>query len=563
VYGRNFNYVPLTSFDTIAELARQQLGYLVNIETHYLKLQDSARAQGERIQALRAAADQLRNHLQAADEQNASLSTRAGELQDEVRSLFFELEALHQRLMSAEGSFKRAVRRRDNCVSFENVLKFGALVATVVATAGAGAAAWASAATALNGLRDMQSLTAQNATWTNIKADYNRIADIVKPAGRDVSAFASAFGEAEAAYRNLFPERPQIPGVLDQSEDAVRLVAAKADFDKAIEPYLKLPEAREYKAIMHRYIATAETRNNKILEHDRAVTEIVQIAARAMFERITVSRLTATTAANFDARLSENLAFLTTSLSSLKWQLVRQLVSMEKSLEYMTGQASRTAYADFSVAALQVTAAALLARYAQTLETFGQEAQFGQRFVVPLADLLAPEDIERFVSGKTVTFALNEIEDDLFGNQYAVQTGRIGFVSERGAVISGNLNVSIQHLGRSVVRQRDGSSSVFTHVPVTASYLQNFFGEISSRGDLLETRPGGRSRYVGVSPYGPWRIRLNSASADARTALRQAVLTLDVYFRTMPIRAEPRVAAFSSSGMVAGAGLLAQASAAA
>ena len=130
--------------------------------------------------------------------------------------------------------------------------------------------------------------------------------------------------------------------------------SAKTDFDRAIEPYLRLPEARAYKVIMHRYIATAETRNNKILEHDRTVTEIVQIATRVMFERMTVSRLTATTAENFDARLSENLAFLATSLSSLKWQLVRQLVSMEKSLEYMTGEPSRTAYADFSVAALQV-----------------------------------------------------------------------------------------------------------------------------------------------------------------------------------------------------------------
>ena len=46
VFGRNFNYVPLTSFDTIAALARQQLDYLVDVEANYLRLMIAARAQG-------------------------------------------------------------------------------------------------------------------------------------------------------------------------------------------------------------------------------------------------------------------------------------------------------------------------------------------------------------------------------------------------------------------------------------------------------------------------------------------------------------------------------------
>ena len=163
-----------------------------------------------------------------------------------------------------------------------------------------------------------------------------------------------------------------------------------------------------------------------------------------------------------------------------------------------------------------------------------------------------------------MSFALNEIEDDLSANRYAVQTGRLGFVTERGAIIPGNLDVSVQHLGRSVVRRRDGASNVFAHVPVTTSYSQNLFGEISSGGDLLETAPGGRSRYVGVSPYGPWRVRLNSGSADAKEALRRAVLTLDVYFRTMSFgSAGPPHAAFSDEGRLIAAGLLDEAIAAA
>lgn len=535
VFGRNFNYVPLTSFDELAVLARDQLTYLKNVEERHARLEDAAASQADRINALREAGDQLTAFLSDKGAEVAAKSARAGELQDEVRTLFFELEAVHRQLMAAESSFKKAVAERNNCASFGNVLKFAALVATVVATAGAAATAAAAAATALEGLRTMESAAAANMTWKAVKTDLNTISTHVKPAGKTAAEFADSFGKAQKAYKDLFPDREPMPDVLDQSEDAVRLVAAKEDFDKAIKPYLGMSAARRYQAIMHKYIALAETRNNKILEHDRTVVEIVQINARTVIERQTVARLAATTAANFDTRLTENLAFLETSLATLKWGAIRHLVSMEKSLEYMVGTPGASQYSDVSVGTLSATATQLLQRFGQVLEGFGQEAQFGRHFSVRLSDILSRGEIDRFARGDPVAFALNEIDDQLFANFYAVQTARIGLVGADGKPIPGEMSVTFEHCGRSVVRQRDRSSRVFAHVPVTASYVQGLFNNVSARGDLLSPPNNGHARYVGVSPYGPWRMRLNSASTQVRSALRKGFLTLDVGFRTLPI----------------------------
>jgi len=536
VFGRNFNYVPLTSFGQLADLLRDQLSYLVEAESGYVRLTDASASQGQRLTALREAASQLSNFLRVADAEATAKSLHAGVLQDEVKALFEELERVHKQLLRAESAFKNAVRRQDSCVTFGNVLKFAALVATVVATAGAAATTLAASATALESLRTMESQAATNMTWQAVKTDLNTISKHVGPAGKSAAEFATQFGKAQDAYTKLFPDRTSFAEELDRAEDTVRLVAAKADYDKAIKPYLGLWEAREYQAIMHKYIALAEARNNKILEHDRTVLDIAQMNARAVLERQTVAQLSATTAANFDTRLAENLAFLETSLSTLKWAAVRHMVAMEKSLEYLVGTPGQIAYSDVSVAALSATAASLIQRFGQALIAFGQDAQSAKGIPVALADVLGPADLEQFLEGKPVAFALNEIDDRVFGGSYAVQTRRLAFVSASATQIGGAFSVKIEHCGRSVVRQRDRSSRVFAHVPVTATYLQTVFNQVSAEGDLLDPSAGaGNSRYVGVSPYGPWRLQLDTADDTVRTALRSGYLMFDVWFHTLLI----------------------------
>lgn len=537
VFGRNFNYVPLTSFDQLASLAKDQLSYLEKVEQGATRLADKSNAQGVRIAALKDAAAQLKQFIDVKGQEASTRSLQVGALQDEIRNLFFELEAVHRQLMAAESSFKSAVRKQNNCMTFGNVLKFAALVATVVATAGSAAAFAASALTAAGGLASMESQASANMSWKNVKADANTISKKVQPAGKDAKDFVDNFDKAQKAYTELFPDRKPLPDVLDQAEDAVKLVAAKDDFDKAIKPYLHLSEAKKYQALMHKYIALAETRNNKILEHDQVVVDIAQINARILVEQRTVAQLAGTTAANFDTRLEENLAFLETSLSTLKWGLVRHLVAMDKSLEYMVGTPGAVTYSDESVASLSATAANLLFRFGQALNAFGQEAQFGTRFPVALKSVLSASELDKFLDGEPVSFALNEIDDAHFRNFYAVQTGRLAFVGADGKQIKGGLNVTIEHCGRSVVRQRDRSSRVFAHVPVTASYIQSQFNDISARGDLLAPPYQGQARYVGVSPYGPWRIRLDTADDAMRDALRAGYLMFDVGFRTLPIGA--------------------------
>lgn len=537
VFGRNFNYVPLTSFDQLAQLTRDQIGYLEKVETEARKLGDTAMLQSARIGALRQATVELKNFVETKTQEVTARSLQAGVLQDDIRRIFFELEAVHRELMAAEARFKDAVRDQNKCATFGNVLKFAALVATVVATAGTAAAFAASAMTAAEGLQQMELQAASNLSWKAAKSDFETIGKIVKPAGKDAKKFAANLDDVQNRYKELFPDREPIPDVLDQAEDAMKLVSAKDDFDAAIRPYLGLAAAKRYQAIMHKYIALAETRNNKILEHDQTVVEIAQINTRIIIERETIARLAGTTAENFDARLEENLGFLETSLATLKWGVIRQLVAMEKSLEYMVGTASAVIYSDVSVAALSATAATLLLRFGQALEAFGQEAQFGTRFPVKLADLVSPAELAKFVKGEPITFALNEIDDTIFKNFYALQTGRVAFVGADGKQINGALSITIEHCGRSVVRRANRQSQVFAHVPVTASYIQSAFNEISARGDLLAPPYQGTARYVGVSPYGPWRMRLNSADANVRRSLQTGYLMFDVAFRTLPIGA--------------------------
>jgi hypothetical protein len=533
VFGRNLNFVPLTGFEFSESLIRTQIEYLAGVEPYLERLKTEQLNQEQRLEGNRQTASQLRHLIESTSGDAIRLSARSSALQDEVRRLFDELVVLHARLMQAQRRFKAAVEAQAGC-GFADVLKVAAMVATVVSTAGAGAAAVGAAATAYNQYSAWNSAAAANPSWRNIRSDAMAIARIVKPVSEGADKFSKAYAEAKDAIAEAFPEAPSIPDELRVSDDFAKILAAKADFDRAIEPYMSMSAAKAYKAAMDRFVATAECRNNKILEFDSTIAQIVEMRGRVAFERTRAQELNSAALARLDARLGANVVFLESALTSLKWRLIRQLVGLERSLTYMTGEEYAIEFSDFSVAALQAITADLVERYASIQAQFGQDLQSGTAYRMPLADLLEDADIQSLLAGETVTFAPSTIgEGDLFPELYGVQTARIQIVAEDGRPLPGSLNFTFEHLGRSVVRLRDKGHRVYTHVPIRTTFRQRN-GVIGSKGDLT-VGSGSRAKFVGVSPYGPWRMKQNSADETASTALAEAYISFDVASRALPI----------------------------
>jgi hypothetical protein len=526
IFGRSQNYVSLVASETINTLIDTQLNDLDQIQGVRDALAKADKNQLANLQNLSSAANALTKFIAQSKAQIETDAKRVNDLEDEISAALVDLGKIWGELIVADQSFQQAVSRQASC-DYSSVLRCAALVATIVTTGGAGAALVAGIGGAIKGLQDINSAAEKDPSFSfkNMTSQFNQISKLATPVTNDVDSFKQSFQKIKPtldAMQDSARPNPAAPGI---PSDYAKLLASKADFDKQIEKYQNLPEAKKYSDLMNRFVAVAETRNNKIIEHDATVAAILGLYAAIAAKKAAIEQLASVNENNFDSSLDQNVQFLDSQLEAITINLVRQLIDMSKSIQYATLTKPNVEIGDYSPVALRAASAQMNSTYHAAMAQFGQPPAPANHIRISLASILTGASLHDFLEGKPVTIAIpSNSASDPFKQWYGVQTVGISIEDKMGKPLPFALDFLFEHQGRSLVYDQLGSPLVFSHTAsVRGMYSQDAESVVSSAGVVFDDA----NRWLGVSPYGPWRVKL-AADAVHRENIAQALLSFSI-----------------------------------
>lgn len=518
VFGRDRSYVPLLTFESLSQHLQLQLNYAHQLEAALVALTADANNQEARRTRVESA-------LSAMQSANASLEAgirldfiKRKNLKDEIDNLRKEQDRLWHELEAASIAFQNAVRAKSRGCGFKEIISFAAMAVAVYATGGAAAALAQSSYAAVQQIRSLRVSETSNGLIQQFQEDVAEISTIIEPAGKDFEDFQKSFERAKKAISDYQSHRqtatPTTPTI--DTGDYAKIVADKAAFDREMEKYRGMPEADKYRRLMDTFVSVAQARNLRILEHDSTVRDIWQAWANMRVIQDQVATLVSNTAFDYDvASIAELVEGM---LDQVKWSALNSVSTLARSLEYLSGERPQVNYQDRKVGVIAGTASQVTTLYVQKLLTRPQEATPSTGLSIPLRRLLSPASMKAFLAGEQVSVALAE-DEEIFLHKYGLTTRRV-YLDPRLGV--GKFTLLFAHQGRSLMRLRDGSFAAYTHVVISGTHQVGEGGSLIADGGT-----GAGGDFVGVSPYGPWRIQLIVDRARAQT-FADAVLGFDV-----------------------------------
>ena len=525
-FGRDGSYVPLLTFGFLYEEIDRQRTNALQMEQTLAQLSEQARLQLDARETVRSAQANLRQHEMASQQWILRAFDQLGVLQTEIVSLRETLDAQFKRLLDSSDAFKAAVRRRARGCGFQQILTAATMVTAVVSTGGAALSVATATASSLKALQDRPPLPKTDDPWyVSLQNEVKQIATIMEPAGSSIQSLGEAYGRAQKAidefeHRNDVPETPAAP-----STDYAKILANKADFDQNMKEFRDLPEAQQYQRDMDLFVATCETRNGKILEHDTIVRNIHDRWASIRVFRAETAALLA--AQEYDYSASAARDALARSLDQVKWDLMRGATTLSRALEYLTGNPGSVIYDDRNVGSVAATLSQVLASYRHSFETFGSGLESSDGLTVKWDDVLTDDAKTALLNGRAAYFTI-PMTHPSFALRSQATTRRV-YLADRSLK---GITMHIEHQGRSPMIFRDGTLRTFSHVAVSRLFAVDDDGNETDHAQFLE--PQDRERFVGVSPFGPWKVRLYGSESVRRQVLAGAI-AFDIFNRSVAV----------------------------
>jgi hypothetical protein len=182
-------------------------------------------------------------------------------------------------MAQAQRDFQAAVAQASDGCNFGQVLSIAAMVATMIVTGGTAAAAVGPALAALQG--DQQK-NGQTVPVPDTLEGFQYQVKTLVTLGKDASNFSDAFNKVKSSIG-----QPAEPGLLpDPPNDETKILAQSKDIDAELDKYRSLPAAQAYKALIDNYVATAQAKNNTILQVNALYTAWDNISSQISKECI-------------------------------------------------------------------------------------------------------------------------------------------------------------------------------------------------------------------------------------------------------------------------------------
>ena len=528
-FGNYQNYVPLLTAAYYKSLLDYLFSYGRSIEVQYNAYAAKDADLKQQAAALSVAqattlenADRLQNEL-------AGLLVDQQDLQKSIDALRDELDGLWVQLFTAESSFKRAVARLGGGCSFGQIAAIGSAVATLVATGGSAAALIGPALSALSG----PGAPGQNgAPIPNDFSGFEYEVKTVVAAGQSVGDFMHAVDVARDKIGLSQPKdapAPSLPG------DETKLLAQAADIDKQLQPYLALPEARQYQALIHTFVTVAEARNNKVLEYNWKRAEYGRVSARITALRADANAIATKLAMTTACSVAGAMTFMESAYLQAKTEIVRVMYEVDRCHRFYTLSAAVPAFpvTDATIAALETTAVQQVSDYNGALVSYGVGLLKLTPEAIALGDFVGPQGLAALRDDGNMIFSLPP-ETAVFLGYSHVLAQKIQ-IDLKGLPKHTPYQAALLHLGRSLMIDDRGELQVFSHVMVPTAYEVGPDGRVIADGTVAGSVEGeGSAQFVGVSPYGPWKLRLRNLSQTQRKQITGIEVRFEAYARVRP-----------------------------
>jgi hypothetical protein len=510
-YGHYPNYVPLTSLKVYEEAIDSMIPLADDIEDSHREFSDKNRDDKQKALSIKHAASSLELKKSQLKDQSSQLSDEANITAHQIKQLSIEKQSLDGRLRSAQASFISAVQNQASC-DFGDVLTAAAAVASIASGVGAivgGVAALGSA----KGMIDASNSLKE---W---KETGQYLAKHFEVVGGGLSSISEGY--------------EVIKGYLEGNSDAAKLIVAESDFEAEIEPYLDLPEARQYLKLMRAFLCVVKIRNSKIIELDSKYTRMLEIESELSSLELEIRNTKGRLIEVFNPRLAEHVIFFEKAVSRTKADLIRSIIMAHKALSYWSLKD------DLLPDNLHVRSLDYIKNHHRSFKQKLVDA-IDERNMAPLKFEPPPINFNRddhpdhftsFDDNGRFTFSIDSDESILLYTARVLvnsATLKIALSEERN-----NLTwIFLQHHGDPTFIDRFGKQHAFSHR--RRESRQTLMPGANEA--ILEL--GGGEKYAFLSPIATWTLILEFAgddgsplSGDAEKLARKTIRALEISFK--------------------------------
>jgi hypothetical protein len=517
-YAQPLNAVPLLSVDFYRALIKEMIGYGTDIQTAYLDYTAVQRDNNKAKEALATAMTKALLSIQNMQSQADQLLTQQQPLTDSIVRLGVSLNDVWQQLMSADANFKAAVASKGAGCDFKQIITICAAIGTLVMSGGTTAALIGTAISAL----EKQPLKYGDGkpVGDDFKGFEFKVNTVVA-AGSGIGSFADAFNKVRGALK------PKTGGVDALPSDEAKIVASADDVEAQLKPFLELPEAKNYDALIRSFVSVSQARNNKILEYNNLLGQWQGLNADIAQTQKEADAAQSAYALLQDPFVAEAQNFMAKAWIDSKTTIIRALYDIYRSYQYYSLNTAPLPINDFSIASLEAAQQNVLGLYAASKAAFGA-APSNMRLRIDLLPYIPKGSLAKFrTSGKvSVSLPPNQVDLSPYTN---VRATRIGLEMRDAHGPPKRMQANIIHEGLALIFDASRRPHVFSHVAVPVPFEINNGKTVIDGSVAANERDGNSSDandYDGLTPYGPWAIEINLATIDPGFLERMSQLTL-------------------------------------
>ncbi|MBL8173398.1 MAG: hypothetical protein JNK48_01930 [Bryobacterales bacterium] len=505
--GTAENYVPLLDFVEYKETTQSIFEHARAIEESYRRY---AKAENDKQSASEAARDSIahkQQYLSKLARRRDQLEQNISQLRTEINQANFAVARLQQEVLAADTVFQNAVLHQAKHCGVDSLVDFVTMVASVYAFGGVVTPHLAAIGALLNEEEEKPQPPSKSKKPKVKKALVKQFGDdplwIRKI--RDVSGPASGIWKA---WKEMVKELPQ-PG-----DVSAKIAVTQEDYEKALKPYLTLPEAQAYRNLLHVFLDTIQTRNTKQTQYNALLAQRDGLLAEVGTLRADIGHLDGLLAANADPNLTEIRIFMEDAYLAARRTLCELLGSQVAALRYFALEQIPAQFEDEDIATLSSTQVDLLSRYTEALENRNRQ---DQRIEFPY-DLDAQEHnsaFRLFWENGILIFtlpldALPPLYTSVLVSEVAWEMPGLEAAATPSKPI--RAYARLVHMGNPVIMDRFNIKHEFIHTP-RASIL-SWSSDGGGVKTPVENNLGGLAgKFAFLSPFAGWRLEFDRTSS--------------------------------------------------
>jgi len=509
-FGNPLNYVPVVTLDYYQTQLDGMLVTGNQIETMFNSYTAYLQDQNHNFTDMQHAVDQANDVITVWQSQLTDLYKQITGLVPVTDGLSDALASQFSVLINVNATFRKAAEAKANGCHFGNLL---ALLKTIVSVGSDvyglfTAKTFKDAATPIKDFLDM-----------GINIEQGKVIQWPDPI---------TVPDISVAWASINPNGGPDVG------DSQKLVLKQEEFDKAVQPYLDMPEADDYKVQVNDYIGLAQSRSAKLIEYTNALVQYKTVSAKIARKQLEVKRIQANIAAQNIPGLIVYRNFLFSLYQDFKGLCLQYLYQENRAFIYWSQTPSPFKIVDDSFIGLDVFHSNLKAAIIKQINVYSQPSQ-------PIDDVkytlratgsnARPEQFENFRTSNSLSFQITPDSSMFLGWSNVLLTNFQIFIPDVVMPTTGNLYIRLWHHGRVFVVNPDGVQSDFTHNQVLSIYeytIANGAPVKVAGGSLGGDGPGSNQKRIALSPFAAFTIEL---PAEFNRGLQlDKVNELDIHF---------------------------------